>query len=171
MSKGPESLPELTLALRTLGSPRRRHPGDEQERFFAPLLEARRAAARAATVEGAVDAFDAERLRASFDRAIRVLAADHAPSNRAAVRRALEARLQERLEPLRDALSELATRADALLRADDTSHHEAWSRWAEQLRAVFTSADRCWPGVDAALGTGRPPRRGLLARLFRRNRS
>jgi hypothetical protein len=173
MPQAPEPLPELTLALRTLGSRRgRRGEGNEQERFFAPLLEARRAAARAADIESAVMSFDAARLGTSFDKTIRALAADRATSGRPPARRALEARLQERVEPLRQALSELGERADELMRADDASRTAAWRRWAEQLRNVFACADRCWPGIDAALATTPPPptRRGLLARLFRRRR-
>jgi hypothetical protein len=172
MPQAPEPLPELTLALRTLGSRRRRRgEGNEQERFFAPLLEARRAAARAADMETAVTSFDAARLNTSFDKTIRALAADRAASGRPAARRALEARLQERLEPLRGALSELGERADALLRADEDARPDAWRRWAEQLHAVFACADRCWPGLDAALESASVPRRGWLARVFRRKRS
>jgi hypothetical protein len=172
MPEAPEPLPELTLALRALGSRRRRRgEGNEQERFFAPLLEARRAAARAADVEGAVTSFDAARLNTSFDKTIRALVADRAASARPAARRALEARLQERLEPLREALSELGERADALLGADETARPDEWRRWADQLRAVFACADRCWPGLDAALETVGVPRRSWLARLFRRKRS
>jgi hypothetical protein len=168
----PEPLPELTLALRTLGLRRRRRgAGNEQERFFAPLLEARRAAARAADLEAAVAAFDATRLNTSFDKTIRALAADRAASGRAPARRALEARLQERLEPLRAALSELGEVADALLGAGEDARPDAWRRWAQQLGVVFTCADRCWPGLDAALGTSGLPRPGWLARLFRRRRS
>ncbi len=172
MPQAPEPLPELTLALRALGSRRRRRgEGNEQERFFAPLLEARRAAARAADVEAAVTSFDPARLNASFDRTLRALVADRAVSGRAAARRALEARLQERLEPLRVALSELGHCADALLCADEGARPEAWRRWAAQLRAVFACADGCWPGLDAALETVGVPPRGWLARVFRRRPS
>jgi hypothetical protein len=168
----PEPLPELTLGLRALGSPRRRRrEGDEQERFFAPLLEARRAAARVSDLEAAVTSFDATRLNASFDRTIRALAADRAAAGRPAARRALEARLQERVEPLRAALAELGERADALLRAGDDARSDAWREWAEQLRAVFACADRCWPALDAALETAGVPRPSWLARVFRRRRS
>jgi hypothetical protein len=169
--EAPEPLPELTLALRALGSRRaRRGEGNEQERFFAPLLEARRAAARAGDVEAAVSAFDAARLTASFDKILRALAADRVASGRPPVRRALEARLQERIEPLRRAIVELGDRADALLIADAESRPESWRSWADQLRRVFACADRCWPGVDAALDATGAPRRGWFARLFRRGR-
>lgn len=171
VARAPEPLPELTLALRTLGSRRgRRGEGREQERFFAPLLEARRGAARASDVETAVTAFDAHRLNAAFDKTLRALAADHAASARAASRRALEARLQERVEPLREAVTELGERADALLIANEETRAEAWRQWADQLQRVFACADRCWPAVDAALEGSAPPRRGWLARLFRRRR-
>jgi hypothetical protein len=172
VAQAPEPLPELTLALRTLGSRRgRRGEGDEQERFFAPLLEARRAAARASDLESIVTSFDAGRLGASFDRAIRAIAADRVASHRPPARRALEARLHERLEPLRQALSELGELADALLRADESSRPDAWRRWADQLRVVFLCADRCWPSLDATLGPPAAPRRGILARLFGRRPS
>jgi hypothetical protein len=169
MSRTPEPLPELTLALRTLGSRRRRRgEGTEHERFFAPLLEARRAAARAGDLEAAVGAFDAARLAGSFDKTLRALAADRAASGRAPVRRALEARLQERLEPLRTALEKLREAADELLAAGDAARPDAWNRWATQLRAVFECADRCWPEFDAALGTPARPQRSWWRRLFRR---
>jgi hypothetical protein len=170
--QAPEPLPELTLALRTLGSRRgRRGEGDEHERFFAPLLEARRAAAKASDLESIVKSFDAARLSASFDRAIRAIAAERVASKRAPARRALEARLHERVVPLRHAVSALGELATALLRADEQSRAEAWRRWADQLRLVFLSADRCWPAVDATLGPTPAPPRGILARLFgRRNR-
>ncbi|MFN2566855.1 MAG: hypothetical protein ABR499_17800 [Gemmatimonadaceae bacterium] len=173
MAQTPEPLPELTLALRTLGSRRgRRGDGNEHERFFAPLLEARRGAARAGDLEAAVMAFDAARLTASLDKTLRALAADRAPAGRAPARRALEARLQERVEPLREAVGDLGELADALLAADEDARPEAWRRWADQLRRVFACADRCWPGVDAALeASGAPRRRGWLARVFRRGRS
>jgi hypothetical protein len=169
--RAPEPLPELTLALRTLGSRRgRRGEGLEQERFFGPLLEARRAAARASDVETAVSSFDALRLSSSLDKTIRAIAADRAPSGRPPARRALEARLQERVEPLRRELAELGERAADLLASDEEARAEAWRRWAEQLRVVFECADRCWPSLDAALATTRAPRRGFFARLFGRRR-
>ena len=102
MARPPEPIPELTLALRTLGSRRgRRGEGNEHERFFAPLLEARRAAARAADVEAALTAFDAERLTATFEKTLRALAVYRAGSGRPAVRRVLEARYQDRYDTLR----------------------------------------------------------------------
>jgi hypothetical protein len=68
-------------------------------------------------------------------------------------------------------LSELGERADALIRADEDMRPDAWRRWADQLRAVFACADRCWPGLDAALETAGVPRRSWLARVFRRGQS
>jgi hypothetical protein len=169
MARTPEPVPELTLALRSLGSRRRRRgDGTEHERFFAPLLEARRAAARAADLEAAVTAFDAGRLNASLDKMVRALAADRAPSGRSPARRALEARLQERIEPLRHALDALGAVADDLLISDDETRPDAWRRWAAQLRAVFECADRCWPGLDAALGAQGVPQRSWWRRIFRR---
>ncbi len=167
----PEPLPELTLALRTLGSRRRRRgEGNEHERFFAPFLEARRAAARAPDVATAIGAFDADRLNGALDKTLRALAADHVASGRPAARRALEARLQERVVPIREAISELTELSDALLIADEDARPEAWRTRADQQHRIIACAHRCWPAVVAALAGGAPPRRGWLARLFRRPR-
>jgi hypothetical protein len=172
MPQAPEPLPELTLALRSLGSRRgRRGEGNEQERFFAPLLEARRAAARAGDLEAAVTAFDPTRLAAAFEKALRALAAERVSSGRPPARRALEARLQERIEPLRRALAELGEATDVLLTADDRERRELWRQWTEQVGRVFACADRCWPDIDAMLDAVGTPRRGWLTRLFRRRRS
>lgn len=172
MTSENDTLPELTLALRTLGSRRhRRGDGYEHERFFAPLLEARRGAERAPDFQAAIMAFDPVRLGGAFDKTLRLLATERAPSSGAPARRALEARLQERIEPLRDALTLLGERADALLVADAPSRSRATQEWWQQLQHVFACADRCWPSVADALAAPSPRRRGWLGRLFGRRRA
>jgi len=76
-----DELPELMLSLRSFGS-RRRSPNDdgtlddEQERFFGPLLDSRRTAAKAVTRAQVVASFDARRLTALIDATMRAFAAE-----------------------------------------------------------------------------------------------
>ena len=149
-------LPELMLSLRSFGS-RRGAPNEsraleeDQSRFFAPLLDGRRTAAQAASRPQVVAAFDARRLAALVDDTLRELAAvrfaNHAPA-----RRALEAELLEIVDPLRDALTVLASLAQAIsLEHDAPVADEQWTLWLAQLRVVFRVADASWPALRVAL--------------------
>jgi DNA anti-recombination protein RmuC len=149
-----EELPELTLSLRSFGSRRGQPDGDaaravgqDQERFFAPLLDARRRAAEAHAADEVLSAFDARRLTAALDAAVRTFAAERS-AGRAAAQRALEAELLEIIEPLRSALQQLREESEQLL---ERSRHEAgqdagarWSAWLERLRLIFRIADATW---------------------------
>lgn len=147
------ALPELTRGLRGLGSQRRarnsRPTGaDEQHRFFATLLDARREAADAPTPGAVVSAFDAQRMRRSLDAALHAFAQARAPENPPA-RRALEAELSDAAEPFVDALDALDGAArDARSALDDVVR---WRAWAETLMAAFEAADRAWMAVDRVL--------------------
>ena len=153
-------LPELTLSLRSFGS-RRGSPNEagtleeEQARFFAPLLDGRRTAAQAISRPQVVAAFDSRRLSALVDAVLRELAAarfaTHAPA-----RRALEAELFEIVEPLRDALTVLASLAE-VIPADQNEPlaDERWTLWLAQLRVVFRVADASWPALRVALESSR----------------
>lgn len=149
------ALPELTRALRTLGSRRgqssRATSPVEQQRFFAPLLQARRAAAAATSPSSVIAAFDAASLATAFDQTLRAFAkerfAEVGPS-----RRALDAELNDLAEPLVHAftaLGEAATAAGATV--DDL---RLWRHWAGQLRTTFEIADRVWLLLDVALDAG-----------------
>src|SRR4029079_10357529 len=75
------AIPELTAALRAFGSRRghrsvRVHATRDQQRFFAPLLDARRQAVAAKTPGAAMAAFEASALTTAFDTALRELALD-----------------------------------------------------------------------------------------------
>jgi hypothetical protein len=147
------SLPELTSALRTFGSRRgnrsiRPTASDEQRRFFAPLLRARREAGDALTAVTTIAAFDVAALVESTHRALKGFA-----EQRFAMvgpqRRALEAELfdaNEALDVSYDRLREAASDAKA---AVDELH--PWRGWAAALRATFEAADRAWLHVDALL--------------------
>jgi hypothetical protein len=155
-----EELPELTLSLRSFGS-RRRGPNedaldDEQARFFAPMLDARRAATGAVTRAQVVAAFDARRLGALVDATLRAFAAERFQT-RPPARRAFEAELFELTEPLRAAIRELRDLAEFVVAAHEPAmeYHE-FTRWLGQLRVTFRAADAIWPGLgDALIATRR----------------
>src|SRR5688500_16411265 len=72
------TLPELTRPLRSLGS-RRGRLGAEHDRFFAPLLAARRRGERATDLRARLRAFDAGAITTSLDEAIAAFAKDRFP--------------------------------------------------------------------------------------------
>ena len=154
-------LPELMLSLRSFGS-RRGSPNEsgpmdeEQERFFAPLLDGRRAAAQAISRAQVVAAFDALYLAAILDATIRQFAAARF-ANQAPARRALEAELFEVVEPLRDALTVLASLAEAMPFGQNAPvADERWTLWLAQMRVVFRLADASWPAMREALASSSP---------------
>lgn len=145
-------LPELTRALRTMGSRRGRSgrratAATDQERFFAPLLEAKRRTIRSGATS-ATTSFDAESLALEMDNAVRSFAATRHGTNPPA-RRALEAELVDLSEPLRDVLADLKAAADAL--RDDPDDLPQWRVWTTALRSTFETADRVWASLDGAL--------------------
>ena len=151
-------LPELMLSLRSFGS-RRGSPNEsgsldeEQARFFAPLLDGRRTAAQAISRPQVVAAFDSRRLAALVDATVREFAAVRF-ATQAPARRALEAELFEIVEPLRDALTVLASLAEAIPFGQSTPvADEEWSIWLAQLRVVFRVADASWPPMRDALAS------------------
>jgi hypothetical protein len=163
-----DELPELMLSLRRFGSGRRlpnETPAleDEQARFFAPLLDARRTAAKAVTRAQAIAAFDPRRLTAQIDATVRAFAAQRCGAN-APARRAFEAELFEVVEPLRDALQSLRTLAEKPISDAST---EQWALWVAQLRVVFRIADTSWPALADALAPA--PRAPAASRWRRRS--
>ena len=149
------ALPELTRTLRAFGSSRGRRvaPGgrttdaSEQQRFFAPFLDARRTAG-GATGNGVIEAFSATTLSDALTGTLQQFAADRQPEPGSA-RRALEAELVDASEPLFDALTALRESADAALAAAEDLR--LWRVWSAQLRTTFETADRVWITLDEAL--------------------
>jgi hypothetical protein len=135
-------LPELTRALRALGSSRQ-GGGALASQFFHPLVDARRRAADARTIPARVRAFDAAQLEQALDRAIDRIVTDW-PDKRESVRRALRAEMQERAAPYAKALLMLADRATAAIAAEEPDRLERWRAWTIQLAATFVAADRTW---------------------------
>jgi hypothetical protein len=153
-------LPELTRALRALGSRRgsravRTSGPSEQIRFFAPLLDARRRAVEADSPLAALEAFDSAPIARAMAAAIHAFAAERCGPDGPA-KRALEAELVDLSEPLESAFERLrhaSERAGTSL--DDL---RTWRAWAAELRATFEVADRIWLALDAALdGVSLPP--------------
>ena len=135
-------LPELTRALRALGSSRR-SGGSLQSQFFHPLVDARRRAADARSAPARVRAFDSALLAQALERSIDRIIADW-PDKRESVRRALRAEMQERASPYANALAVLADRATEAIAADEPRRLETWRAWTVQLAATFVAADRSW---------------------------
>ena len=104
------ALPELTRALRSLGSRRgqsaRASSPADQQRFFAPLLQARRAAGMAASPSAVIAAFDAAALSTTYSQTLREFSKERI-AEAGPARRALEAELSDLAEPLMDALQAL----------------------------------------------------------------
>ncbi len=136
------ALPELTRALRSVGT-RRGGEGAEHDRFFAPLLEARARAEGAAGWAEQVEAFAPERLRARWADAVAALCDERYPDS-APDRRALGAALEEALASASGCLGRVETAAAALRAADDAARLRRWRRWVEEVGRLFVEADRCW---------------------------
>lgn len=143
------ALPELTRALRALGA-YRSSGFAEHDRFFSPLLNARRHAQAATEPLAQVAAFDPAVLRARLDELVRRTAADRYPEHPPA-RRALEAELQECVEPLAARLAALAEAASVVRDESDELRLAAWRQWTSTLAEVFVTADRCWVATAALL--------------------
>lgn len=144
-------LPELTRALRALGSSRR-HAGKTQTMFFRPLLEARRKAQDARSAIARAKAFDASELALSLDRCLERIVAD-APDSRDSARRAIRAELDERVDEYRASLAELSAAARTLLAADSDNVLAAWRAWTARLERVFQCADRTWLAIQPVVDT------------------
>ena len=141
-------LPEFTRSLRALAVPSA--PGSDHDVIVLPLLEARRAAQRATSLEQQLAAFDATRLDRAWRGAIATLAERRRPKS-LPDRRALGAELELLAEPVWEALAELRRRAEATrLARGYAARRPAWERWVEGVRALFRSADAWW---EAALPT------------------
>ena len=159
------TLPELTRPLRSLGS-RRGRLGVDHDRFFAPLLAARRRGERASDQRARLRAFDGAAMSAALDASIADFAKARFP-RRAPDRRALEAELAEIAAPLHTALEALDVfRRRATEEGNDDTIFLRWRSWCTAVREVFDRADRCWIAFGPVLGEA-PVRRPLWRRVLR----
>ena len=157
-------LTEQTLALRALGSPRA-NPGSDHDRFFAPLLDARRAAERARGALGRVAAFDARVMARRLDDAVAAFAAERFPDS-PPDRRALEAELRDLAQRAASALDRLGAAAAAVAAAGDDVRFARFREWSAAVRELFAATDAAWIASVPALGDPRAPRRGLWRRVL-----
>lgn len=148
------ALPEVTRALRALGSRRgargtRRNPTDKEARFFAPLIAARRASMNSRDAASVIESFDAKRLAHEIATTLLDFAAEGG-SGHSARRRALEAELSDAAEQLSASLTvldDLAARA-----AGDVDDLGRWRLWAGAVQRVFEAADRSWAAIEPVMG-------------------
>ena len=146
------AVPELTRGLRALGS-LRGTPGPAHDRWFAPLLAARRAVAGISDAERQVALVAAAVIAQQLRRVMSDIAKELAPTH-AAMQRALDAALNEESESVFAALERLALAADVLrVSALDTRLHD-WRRWMNALREVFVAADQSWPRCAVVITHG-----------------
>ncbi|HEY4303494.1 MAG TPA: hypothetical protein VGM82_03455 [Gemmatimonadaceae bacterium] len=147
------TLPELTRTLRAFGSRRGRRStreteASEQLRFFAPLMDARRAATKGGENQSSIAAFDVDVLVRAYDETLKAFARERHGDN-APARRALEAELMDLSEPLFAALQSLAMAGAEATYAPDNLR--LWRAWSIELRNAFEAADRVWMLLDATL--------------------
>jgi len=150
------SLPEVTRALRALGSRRgaggmRRNPGDREGRFFAPFISARRASMDAREARAVISAFDPRELGRSLSATITVFARERAAGH-AARQRALEAELSDGIEHLEFALTRLQELASQA--SNDVDDLGRWRAWAAGVQQVFEAADKAWVAIEPTMGEG-----------------
>ncbi len=149
----PFAVPELTRGLRSFALPSAL--GSDHARYFAPLLEARRAAHRAVLWSGRVAAFDAARLKVAWDAMLAALAADRFPRD-GGDQRALIAELEECTAGVYEALRALEVAATAVRRAvDDDERAGPWAEWTAILLRLFQAADSGWSAILAPLADSR----------------
>jgi hypothetical protein len=160
------TLPELTLALRGLGSPRG-HPGPDHDRYFGPLLAARRAAQRASDPSGRLAAMRGSALEVELERVLHTFAEERFPAS-PPHRRALEAELDDLATPVRTSLRRLDDAARAVATASDDTAFVWWRAWAAECRALFAHADACWLAAIPALAVAPPPPRRFWRWPWRR---
>lgn len=162
-------LPQLTRGLRAFATPP--ELGERHQRFFAPLLAARRSAARGG-VENCLRAFNGDRLAESHRVTLRVFADEVYPDS-APDARGLTAQMEDACARYFDELATLdaaaarVREAVALSAARDNveSATPEWNTFVLALQRVFIAADQGWEGtrtlLDGADAPGPPshPRR------------
>ena len=148
-------LPELARGHRLLGS-RRGGPVDQQGRFLAPLLQARRRLEEEADLEARVAAIDARALRERLDGALQAIAKDAYPLS-SPDRRALEAELEEAMTPLFHGIRSMEATARHFRSAPEAIRFLAWREWVASVSNVFAQADSGWASAASLLPVSTKP--------------
>jgi hypothetical protein len=162
------AIPEMTRSLRALGAGSLA-AGEEHDRFFGPLLEARLIAERAPNLVALRAAFDAEALRAAIANVIAEIAAERYPRE-AGERRALAAELTDNSHELFGRLAELERAESVLGACDDSERFVRWREWQAVLRNVFRSADSSWIVIHPVLSDDRHGKPSFWKRMFGRKK-
>jgi len=142
-------MPELTRGLKSLGSSRGM-PVAAHDRWFAPLLAARRTAEGVSDPARQVMLLDAATLTKDIERAIAEMAATKAPDD-PAEQRAVEAALEEEAAPVFTAIESMGLAGDAVRGGALDTRIADWRHWVETVRGVFAAADDAWTGIAAEL--------------------
>ncbi len=143
------AMPELTRGLKSLGSSRGT-PVAAHDRWFAPLLAARRAVEGVSDPARQVMLLDAAALTQDIQRAIAEIAAIKAPGD-PAEQRAVEAALEEEAAAVFTAIESMGLAGDALRGGALDTRIADWRQWVETVRGVFAAADDAWTGIAAEL--------------------
>ena len=141
----PFALPEFTRSLRAFASVGSLATS-QHDLVFAPLLTARKAAARVQSADARLAAFDPSRIQRALHDAIETLAAQqHAKSD--ADRRALAAALDELARPAFAALEQMERSAAGFRAAAAGERDATWITWVAAVQSLFNGVDTFW---DAA---------------------
>jgi len=157
-------LPEFTRSLRALAVASA--PGSDHDVIFAPLLDARRAAHRATTLDQQLAAFDAARLDRAWRGAIATLA-ERRFATSLPDRRALAAELELLARPLWSSLETLKAAAERTKLARPEHKRETWSAWVTELQLLFRSADAWWEQCLPVLADPRGRKGAFWRRVLR----
>jgi hypothetical protein len=163
------AIPEMTRSLRALGAGSLA-AGEEHDRFFGPLLEARLLAERAPNLVALRAAFDAAALRASVEHVLEEIANDRYP-RAAGERRALRAELADNAHELFARIAELERAEQALGACDDSERFVRWREWQAVLRNVFRSADESWIVIHPVLSVDRRAAPSFWKRMLGRGKA
>jgi hypothetical protein len=145
------ALPEFTRSLRHLGASPARGGGEACERWFAPLLAARRRAAGVTDPLRQAALLEADQLAREMAVTLAELAALRT-GGAPAPTRALEAMLEEETESVREALAGAALAAATLQGGAADTRLADWREWVQQVQVVFRRADEAWPGMERVMG-------------------
>ncbi len=146
------AMPELTRSLRAFGDAF----GESEsahDRWFAPLLAARRQVVGISDPLRQLALFDIDRVSAELWRALTELAGQRTGGD-ARRARALEAILEENAQTVREAVARVALAATTLEGSAPDSRLGDWRRWVSALRELYAAADAAWPDIATSLRTG-----------------
>lgn len=146
------AMPELTRSLRAFGGAY----GESEpahDRWFAPLLAARRQLVGVSDPMRQLALFDIDRVGAELWRALTELAVQRTGGD-AARARALEAILEENAQSVREAVARVALAATTLEGSAPDSRLGDWRRWVSALRELYAAADSAWRDIATSLRAG-----------------